>query len=215
MKKVAVIMAGGKGERLWPKSRISKPKQFLTLGGGEESMIVLTVKRMLKLTDIENIFIVTGEAYYDIVREQLPDLPAENVLCEPEPKNTTACIGFAAEVVKKRFSEDMKRDGLVAHDPINGLAYKFYYTDPIPRGEVSYHYPSTGRTLRLDYDGDKIPWLGVWINNGSFKGMYNVALEIAIAPYDSPAEAMKANACSYLPAGSEVSFSLRFRVDEE
>ena len=111
MKKVAVIMAGGKGERLWPKSRISKPKQFLTLGGGEESMIVLTVKRMLKLTDIENIFIVTGEAYYDIVREQIPDLPAENILCEPEPKNTTACIGFAAEVVKKRFSEDMKRDG--------------------------------------------------------------------------------------------------------
>ena len=121
--------------------------------------------------------------------------------------------------IRKMFGsqepEAMKRDGLVAHDPVNGLAYKFYYTDPIPRGEVSYHYPSTGRTLRLDYDGDKIPWLGVWINNGSFKGMYNVALEIATAPYDSPAEAMKAKACSYLPAGGEVSFSLHFTVDEE
>ena len=104
-------MAGGKGERLWPKSRISKPKQFLALGGGEESMIVLTVRRMLRLTEIENIFIVTGEAYYDIVREQLPELPAENILCEPEPKNTTACIGFAAEVVRKRLADDMKQDG--------------------------------------------------------------------------------------------------------
>ena len=96
MKKIAVIMAGGKGERLWPKSRASKPKQFLALGGGTESMISLTVKRMRRLTDVENIFIVTGEAYYDIVHEQLPDLPVQNILCEPEPKNTTACIGFAS-----------------------------------------------------------------------------------------------------------------------
>lgn len=111
MKKVAVIMAGGKGERLWPKSRISKPKQFLALGGGTETMISMTVKRMQRLTEIENIFIVTGEAYYDIVREQLPDLPAQNILCEPEPKNTTACIGFASAVVKKRYAEYIKQDG--------------------------------------------------------------------------------------------------------
>jgi len=111
MNRVAVIMAGGKGERLWPKSRIDKPKQFLALGGSDETMIVQTVKRMLRLTDIGNIFVVTGEAYYDIVREQLPQLPAQNILCEPESKNTTACIGFAAEVVRKRMAEDMKNDG--------------------------------------------------------------------------------------------------------
>ncbi|MBR2460489.1 MAG: mannose-1-phosphate guanylyltransferase [Clostridia bacterium] len=111
MKKVAVIMAGGRGERLWPKSRAERPKQFLALGGGEDSMIRLTVKRMLKLTAIENIFIVTGSAYFDLTHEQLPSLPVENILCEPEAKNTTACIGFAAEVVKKRYAEDMKQDG--------------------------------------------------------------------------------------------------------
>lgn len=104
-------MAGGKGERLWPKSRINKPKQFLALGGAKESMLVLTVKRMLKLTEIENIFIVTGEAYYDIVHEQLPDLPVQNILCEPEPKNTTACIGYASVVIKKRYAEYIKQDG--------------------------------------------------------------------------------------------------------
>ena len=111
MKKVAVIMAGGKGERLWPKSRVDKPKQFLALGGGTESMIALTVKRMLELTEIENVFIVTGEAYYDIVHEQIPDLPVQNILCEPEPNNTPACIGFASAVVRKRYAEDIKQDG--------------------------------------------------------------------------------------------------------
>ena len=111
MKKVAVIMAGGKGERLWPKSRLVKPKQFLTVGGGTESMITLTVKRMQQLTDIENIFIVTGRDYFDLTREQLPALPVQNILCEPESKNTTACIGYAVEVIKKKYAEDMKRDG--------------------------------------------------------------------------------------------------------
>lgn len=103
-------MAGGKGERLWPKSRTQRPKQFLALGGESESMIRLTVKRMLKLTEIDNIFIVTGTQYYDITHEQLPSLPTKNILCEPEGKNTTACIGFACEVVKKRYAKDIEAD---------------------------------------------------------------------------------------------------------
>ena len=98
-------MAGGHGERLWPKSRTECPKQFLTLGGGEDTMIRLTVKRMKQLTDIRNIYIVTGRAYFDITHEQLPDLPTENILCEPVGKNTTACIGYACEVVKKRHGD--------------------------------------------------------------------------------------------------------------
>ncbi|MBE6637729.1 MAG: hypothetical protein E7618_08025 [Ruminococcaceae bacterium] len=155
----------------------------------------------------------------------------ENGYDEPYPYLWAAHCMLAGEegaVVTTAYAEDapirkmfgrqeaaeMKRDALVVHDPVDGLAYKFYYTEPIPRGEVAYHYPSTGRTIRFDYDADKIPWLGVWINNGSFKGMYNIALEIATAPYDSPAEAMKANACSYLPAGGAVTFTLRFSVVE-
>ncbi len=102
MKRVAVIMAGGKGERLWPKSRRSQPKQFLSLGNDDRSLIAQTVDRMKHLTDIENIFIVTGRDYYDITHRQLPELPVENIICEPMGKNTTACIGYACQIIKKR-----------------------------------------------------------------------------------------------------------------
>ncbi len=111
MRRVAVIMAGGKGERLWPKSRAATPKQFLALGGEKETMICLTVKRMLRLTDIDNIFVVTGKQYFELTHEQLPSLPVQNILCEPQGKNTTACIGYAAKVVQKRYAEDIRRDG--------------------------------------------------------------------------------------------------------
>ncbi len=93
MKRVAVIMAGGRGERLWPKSRKGHPKQFLSLGGDNKSLIVQTVERMNAITDIENIYIVTGRDYFDITHKQLPELPVENIICEPMGKNTTACIG--------------------------------------------------------------------------------------------------------------------------
>lgn len=105
MEKVAVIMAGGRGERLWPKSRKKHPKQFLSLGGGDESLIYQTVERMRKITDIDKIFIVTGKDYKDITHEQLPELPEENIICEPMGKNTTACIGYACQVIKKRMGD--------------------------------------------------------------------------------------------------------------
>ena len=105
MERVAVIMAGGRGERLWPKSRKKHPKQFLSLGGGDESLIYQTVERMRKITDISKIFIVTGKDYYDITHEQLPELPVENIICEPMGKNTTACIGYACQIIKKRMGD--------------------------------------------------------------------------------------------------------------
>ena len=87
MERVAVIMAGGRGERLWPKSRKDHPKQFLSLGGGNKSLIVQTVERMKRLTGIENVFIVTGRDYFDITHKQLPELPVENIICEPNSYN--------------------------------------------------------------------------------------------------------------------------------
>ena len=105
MEKVAIIMAGGIGERLWPKSRKSKPKQFLSLCGEKDTLIVSTVNRMKKLTDIKNIYIVTGSDYFNITRQQLPELPEENIICEPIGKNTTACIGYSAQIIKKRYGD--------------------------------------------------------------------------------------------------------------
>ena len=69
MKKVALIMAGGKGERFWPRSRQSMPKQFLSLTDDDRTMIQLTVDRILPLVATEDIFVVTNESYEALVRE--------------------------------------------------------------------------------------------------------------------------------------------------
>lgn len=103
MKITAVIMAGGKGERFWPKSRTSHPKQFLSLTDDGETMIQKTVKRISPIVQAEDVFIVTNSEYRNLVREQLPDIPQENILAEPYARNTAPCIAFAAAVIKKKY----------------------------------------------------------------------------------------------------------------
>lgn len=105
MKKTALIMAGGRGERFWPKSRATMPKQFLSLTGDGKSMIQLTVERILPLVQIEDIYIVTNESYKSIVTEQLPQLPPENILCEPIGRNTAPCIGLGAVHIEKKYGD--------------------------------------------------------------------------------------------------------------
>ncbi len=105
MKITAVIMAGGRGERFWPKSRNSRPKQFLSLTSDGETMIQKTVKRLRPLVDAEDIFIVTNAAYTGLVKEQLPDVPAENILAEPCARNTAPCIAFAAAVIGRKYDD--------------------------------------------------------------------------------------------------------------
>ena len=104
-KKTALIMAGGRGERFWPRSRQNMPKQFLSLTDDGKTMIQLTVERILPLVNMEDIFIVTNRSYKDLVREQLPDLPDENILCEPVGKNTAPCIGLGAVHMAKRYDD--------------------------------------------------------------------------------------------------------------
>lgn len=105
MKITAVIMAGGKGERFWPKSRTSLPKQFLSLTDDGKTMIQHTVGRLLPIINFEDIFVVTNKNYTDLVKEQLPELPSENILVEPIGKNTAPCIGLAATVINKRYDD--------------------------------------------------------------------------------------------------------------
>lgn len=105
MKRAALIMAGGKGERFWPKSRRNMPKQFLSLTGDGKTMIQLTVERIAPLVNIEDTFIVTNSLYKDIVKEQLPMLPEENILCEPVARNTAPCIGLGAFHMASKYKE--------------------------------------------------------------------------------------------------------------
>lgn len=103
MKKTALIMAGGRGERFWPKSRKNMPKQFLSLTDDGKTMIQLTVERILPLVALEDIFIATNRDYKELVRQQLPNLPEENILCEPVGRNTAPCIGLGAVHMAKKY----------------------------------------------------------------------------------------------------------------
>lgn len=87
-------MAGGIGSRFWPVSRSEYPKQFIDILGTGKTLIQQTVERFLKLVPLENIFIVTANEYADITREQLPNLPDTNIVCEPCRKNTAPCIAY-------------------------------------------------------------------------------------------------------------------------
>ena len=90
------IMAGGVGSRFWPASRTARPKQFLDILGVGKSLIQLTYDRFLKLCPKENIFIVTNKLYKDQVKEHLPDLTDNQILCEPSRNNTAPCIAYTA-----------------------------------------------------------------------------------------------------------------------
>jgi len=105
VKTTAVIMAGGKGERFWPKSRSSLPKQFLSLTSDGKTMIQLTAERHLPLVEYEDMFVVTNQNYVELVRQQLPHIPQENILAEPLARNTAPCVGFAASVIQKKYGD--------------------------------------------------------------------------------------------------------------
>lgn len=105
MKKTALIMAGGRGERFWPKSRKNMPKQFLSLTDDGKTMIQLTVERILPLVAMEDIFVVTNRDYRELVHRQLPELPEENILCEPVGRNTAPCIGLGAVHMEKKYGD--------------------------------------------------------------------------------------------------------------
>jgi mannose-1-phosphate guanylyltransferase len=96
-----VIMAGGKGERFWPKSRMELPKQLLNLTGNG-TMIQETVWRLKKIAQPSQIYIVTGGMYVAKIAEQLPELPPENIIVEPEGRNTAPCIGLASIIIEKK-----------------------------------------------------------------------------------------------------------------
>ena len=90
-----VIMAGGIGSRLWPVSTPEMPKQFIDLLGVGKSRLQLTVDRFRSVAGIAGMWVVTSENYVDIVRKQLPEMPADHILAEPVPRNTAPCIAYA------------------------------------------------------------------------------------------------------------------------
>ncbi|MFR9603521.1 MAG: mannose-1-phosphate guanylyltransferase [Rikenellaceae bacterium] len=99
--KYCVIMAGGVGSRFWPKSRQSMPKQFLDILGSGKSFIRHTFERFLPMVPVENFLVVTNAAYRELVLDHIPELSADQVLCEPVGRNTAPCICYAAYLLRK------------------------------------------------------------------------------------------------------------------
>lgn len=103
---IALILAGGRGERLWPLSRRNRPKQFASLF--DKTLFQMTVERVLPLVTMEGIFVATVESFRREVMHEVPGLVPDQVIIEPMGKNTAPCIGLAAlHVLRKNPDEVM------------------------------------------------------------------------------------------------------------
>ncbi len=102
----AVVIAGGAGTRFWPASTSARPKQFLALGpSSDEPLLTATHRRLRALAPTERIVVATGAHLVGPTREALPELSDDNLLAEPAPRNTAACIGWAARAIEERDPE--------------------------------------------------------------------------------------------------------------
>jgi mannose-1-phosphate guanylyltransferase len=101
---VAVIMAGGAGTRFWPLSTEDRPKQFLALAGGR-TLIQMSYDRVVDMLGPERILVLTSARYTNLVAEQLPELPSENIIGEPCRRDTAAAVALAALLVEYRFGD--------------------------------------------------------------------------------------------------------------
>ena len=97
-----VIMAGGVGSRFWPMSTTEHPKQFIDVLGVGKSLLQLTVERFKGLVEPDNVWVVTNQKYSDIVKQQLPEMPESNILCEPCRRNTAPCIAYVSWRIKSK-----------------------------------------------------------------------------------------------------------------
>jgi len=97
-----VIMAGGVGSRFWPMSTTEMPKQFIDVLGVGKSLLQLTFERFKGICNPQNVWVVTNQRYANLVKEQLPDMPQENILLEPCRRSTAPCIAYVSWRIKKQ-----------------------------------------------------------------------------------------------------------------
>jgi len=108
IKLIPIILAGGKGERFWPVSRLKRPKQFLCLDGSGRSLLQATADRLLNLAGgWDNLWVITSAIIADGVKAQLPDLPESNILVEPQGRDTAAAVAWGTLEVAKKYGKDV------------------------------------------------------------------------------------------------------------
>lgn len=163
-----VVPAGGSGTRLWPLSRDNRPKFLFSLGGAlgeaDASLLQSTVRRLLPLGCLDRLLVVTGAAHVAAVRDQLPDLPPDNLLAEPSPRDSGPAIALAAALAHSRnpdaITGSFAADHLVAdvaafHEVIRTAAEVagsglLVTVGLVPtRAETGYGYIKTGAALGI------------------------------------------------------------------
>lgn len=97
-------MAGGIGSRFWPMSTPECPKQFIDVMGVGKSLLQLTVERLKPICPVENMWVVTNEKYTELVKTQIPEIPTDNILAEPEARNTAPCIAYACWKIQQKHT---------------------------------------------------------------------------------------------------------------
>ncbi len=151
--KYCIIMAGGVGSRFWPMSRANKPKQFLDILGTGRTLIQQTLDRFKDICSINNIYVVTSEAYKNLVSEQLPELPQANILLEPSRKNTAPCVAYASfkihQLNPKAVTVVAPSDHLITKEDTFKKAIKSCFTkaekeDSLITLGIPPHRPDTG-----------------------------------------------------------------------
>jgi len=106
MKQIVVIMAGGYGERFWPLSRMNKPKQLQCLVSESQTMLEQTISRVDGIVDRNDIYIITNELLsYQMKNTPHLMIPKENVIAEPEKKNTGPCLLFVSSILKNKYQQ--------------------------------------------------------------------------------------------------------------
>lgn len=160
----ALILSGGVGTRLWPRSRTDLPKQLLPLMGNK-TMVQATVDRILPIIPSENIYFATSQTYAELIARQVPNVPKANIVQEPSAKHTAPCIGFGAlhmpnanEVMASLHSdhfiadEEGFRQALLAAEALAKEGYLVTLGITPNKPETGYGYVQRGESLG-DYNG--------------------------------------------------------------
>ncbi|MBR5453218.1 MAG: hypothetical protein IKV54_03985 [Clostridia bacterium] len=107
----------------------------------------------------------------------------------------------------------LPKDRLMGYEKGTGVSHKFYYLDKLPEGYFGVSYEDGGRLMFL-FDHEKLPYLGIWFNNGQFQDGYSITPEPCTVPFDAPGKAADRGFTSYVPANGEFEFTLNIRMEE-
>ncbi len=129
----------------------------------------------------------------------------------PFEENTPTEMMFAT---KGTLPEALPKNRLMGYRPGEGAAYKFYYLEPMKEGCFGLEYPD-GSRLVFEVDTKKMPYLGIWFNNGEFQDLYSITPEPCTAPFDAPDRAEKRGYVSMIPAKSSFEFKLHIAWKEK